>query len=100
MSLPSSTPPLCRSMPGATLHQALHGGEDYELLFTARPNAALPRRIAGVAVTRIGTITKKRSEQPPVVLIGAIRPSPALASRRLAAFFLRAIRAGTSLLNH
>jgi thiamine-monophosphate kinase len=56
--------------PGATLQQALHGGEDYELLFTARPNAALPRRIAGVAVTRIGTITKKRSEQPPVFLIG------------------------------
>jgi thiamine-monophosphate kinase len=55
--------------PGATLQQALHGGEDYELLFTARPNASLPRRIAGVPVTRIGTITKKRSGKPGVVLI-------------------------------
>jgi thiamine-monophosphate kinase len=53
---------------GATLQQALHGGEDYELLFTARPNAALPRRIAGVPITKIGTIAKMRPGQPAVVL--------------------------------
>ena len=41
---------------GATLEQALHGGEDYELLFTARPDVKVPRRIAGVGITRIGTI--------------------------------------------
>src|SRR5262249_748429 len=34
--------------PGATLGQALHGGEDYELLFTAPPSAVIPRRIAGI----------------------------------------------------
>ncbi len=35
-------------------HLALHGGEDYELLFTsARP---VPRKIGGVAITRIGEI--------------------------------------------
>ena len=41
---------------GATLEQALHGGEDYELLFTARPGARVPRRIAGIGVTRIGMV--------------------------------------------
>jgi thiamine-monophosphate kinase len=42
--------------PGARPAQALHGGEDYELLFTARPSAVLPRSIAGVSLTRIGKI--------------------------------------------
>jgi len=55
--------------PGATLQQALHGGEDYELLFTARPRAAIPRRIAGLAVTQIGIIEPRRGGKPPVVLI-------------------------------
>jgi thiamine-monophosphate kinase len=53
----------------ATLNQALHGGEDYELLFTARPNAAIPRSIAGIPVTRIGKIIKKRAGQPSVALV-------------------------------
>lgn len=37
---------------------ALHGGEDYELLFTVAPaNASrLPKRVDGVSVTRIGEI--------------------------------------------
>jgi thiamine-monophosphate kinase len=39
---------------GATLEQALHGGEDYELLFTS--GGKVPKRIAGVAISRIGTI--------------------------------------------
>ncbi len=39
------------------LRLALHGGEDYELLFTARPSTRVPRRIAGVSVTRIGTVS-------------------------------------------
>ena len=38
----------------ATLEQALHGGEDYELLFTAR--GKVPKRIAGIGVMRIGTV--------------------------------------------
>jgi thiamine-monophosphate kinase len=42
------------------LDLALHGGEDYELLFTARPNTKIPRRIAGVSITQIGQITRKR----------------------------------------
>src|ERR1700676_347485 len=54
--------------PGATLDQALHGGEDYELLFTARPSARLPHAIAGVAVTRIGRIVRRRSGTPQILL--------------------------------
>jgi thiamine-monophosphate kinase len=42
---------------GATLHHALHGGEDYELLFCARPETGVPSRIAGIPVTQIGRIT-------------------------------------------
>jgi len=42
----------------ASLEDALHGGEDYELLFTARENAHVPVEIAGVAVTEIGWIER------------------------------------------
>jgi thiamine-monophosphate kinase len=38
---------------GATLERALHGGEDYELLFTMPPGKTAPR-----GTTRIGTIVK------------------------------------------
>jgi thiamine-monophosphate kinase len=55
--------------PAATLEEALHGGEDYELLFTAPPTARLPRVIAGVPITRIGRIIKQRKGQPAVTLI-------------------------------
>jgi thiamine-monophosphate kinase len=37
---------------------ALHGGEDYELLFTAPSDKSIPSRIAGVAITQIGRITR------------------------------------------
>ena len=37
---------------------ALHGGEDYELLFTARPAKRVPNQIGGVAITEIGRITR------------------------------------------
>lgn len=45
--------------PGATLEQALHGGEDYELLFTAPAEAGIPGKVAGVAVTAIGRMTRR-----------------------------------------
>jgi thiamine-monophosphate kinase len=54
---------------GATLEQALHGGEDYELLFTVRSGAAIPRRISGVPVTQIGHIVKTRSGLARVMLV-------------------------------
>ncbi len=43
---------------GASLEQALHGGEDYELLFTARAECKVPSKVAGVRVTRIGEILR------------------------------------------
>lgn len=52
----------------ATLDQALHGGEDYELLFTASPATRIPRSIAGVPVTRIGQIVNRRRNRPAIVL--------------------------------
>jgi thiamine-monophosphate kinase len=45
---------------GAHLELALHGGEDYELLFTASPRARVPVQIDGVAVTEIGWTTRER----------------------------------------
>ena len=41
---------------GANLELALHGGEDYELLFTARRQTKIPGQIAGVRITEIGEI--------------------------------------------
>ncbi|HKP46038.1 MAG TPA: hypothetical protein VJT50_05510, partial [Pyrinomonadaceae bacterium] len=37
---------------------ALHGGEDYELLFTIRPDdiPKLPSRVDGIPITNIGSI--------------------------------------------
>ena len=43
------------------LQFALHGGEDYELLFMAHPDRRVPSRIAGVPITRIGHITRQRN---------------------------------------
>jgi thiamine-monophosphate kinase len=39
---------------------ALHGGDEYELLFTARPQRRIPKQIAGVPVTRIGEILSEK----------------------------------------
>lgn len=48
-----SMPPI---FPGATLEQALHGGEDYELLFTVPARAKVPPRFEGLPLTRIGSL--------------------------------------------
>jgi thiamine-monophosphate kinase len=62
--------------PAATLDQALHGGEDYELLFTAPPSARVPRSIAGVKITRIGRVAKPRTGQPTMTLLMPEGPQP------------------------
>jgi thiamine-monophosphate kinase len=52
------------ALPGDhALQYALHGGEDYELLFTVPPARAnrIPAKIAGVPITRIGQITSGRA---------------------------------------
>ncbi|MGA3237325.1 MAG: thiamine-phosphate kinase [Bryobacteraceae bacterium] len=46
--------------PGASLEQALDGGEDYELLFTVGARARVPGSFEGLPLTRIGTMRKGR----------------------------------------
>ncbi len=55
--------------PAATLAQTLHGGEEYELLFTASPATRVPSQLDGVPVTRIGRIVGPRQAEPMVTLI-------------------------------
>ena len=50
---------------------ALHGGEDYELLFTAAAGTRIPRSIAGVPVTRIGRMLGPRKGSARVTLVAA-----------------------------
>jgi thiamine-monophosphate kinase len=55
--------PRAASRPGSAgvdLRFALHGGEDYELLFTARATRRIPATIKGVPITEIGRITRGR----------------------------------------
>lgn len=40
------------------IEDALHGGEDYELLFTARPKTRVPRTVGGVPIACIGEIVR------------------------------------------
>ena len=54
--------------PAATQSQALHGGEDYELLFTAPASARIPKKIASVPITNIGCIVPAGSNGPTVTL--------------------------------
>jgi thiamine-monophosphate kinase len=60
--------------PGATLEQALHGGEDYELLFTVPARTRVPRAFEGLPLTQIGTM---RKGSPGTVLLDGA-PLPAL----------------------
>ncbi len=48
-------PPVYR---GASLEQALHGGEDYELLFTAPADTRVPASFEGIPLTRIGRMLR------------------------------------------
>ena len=63
----------------ATQAQALNGGEDYELLFTATANARIPSKIAGIPITRIGRIVPLRRNRPVITLLtGNGRQPPSL----------------------
>jgi thiamine-monophosphate kinase len=61
---------------GASLEEAMHGGEDYELLFTAPSVARVPRSIAGVPVTRIGRIVRRRRGRPQILLLTSTGKQP------------------------
>jgi thiamine-monophosphate kinase len=61
----------------ADLNLALHGGEDYELLFTASKKAKLPARFAGVRITEIGEIRRRAGKGATVRSVdaaGRLRP--------------------------
>jgi thiamine-monophosphate kinase len=52
-------------------HLALHGGEDYELLFTAPPRTKIPAKIAGVPLHAIGRMKPHRKGKPLIELVEA-----------------------------
>jgi thiamine-monophosphate kinase len=53
----------------AALQTALHGGEDYELLFAAPASVLMPTSLAGVPVTRIGSLKVRRSGLPLMTML-------------------------------
>lgn len=55
--------------PAASLEQALHGGDDYELLFTASPRARVPSRLAGVPIRAIGRMAARERHSRSVKLM-------------------------------
>ncbi len=57
------------TLPRVTLNDALHGGDDYELLFTADASTRVPRSIAGVPVRRIGRMLRRKSGAPQMTLV-------------------------------
>ena len=61
----------------ASLTLALHGGEDYELLFTANPGSKIAQAIEGVKVTEIGKIRLRSDNRPQIQILGqngALKP--------------------------
>lgn len=52
---------ICAPAQKVGLEFALHGGDDYELLFTAAAKQNVLEEIAGVPVTQIGRITRSKS---------------------------------------
>lgn len=54
---------------GRAISLALHGGEDYELLFAARPSTAVPRSIGGVPITCIGQLAPRARGLPSISLV-------------------------------
>lgn len=62
---------------GADLNFALHGGDDYELLFTAPRKARIPSRLRGVPITEIGMVYPRKHYRSAIILLdenGSERP--------------------------
>ncbi|MCL2659414.1 MAG: thiamine-phosphate kinase [Acidobacteriaceae bacterium] len=60
-----------RLTPSGALKAALHGGEDYELLFSAPSGAHVPHTIGEVKLTRIGTLLPPDAKKPLITLVAA-----------------------------
>lgn len=69
-------PTLLPVHPGADLNYTLHGGDDYELLFTTAPETRMPKQIAGVPITCIGRIVRARAGQPAITVLSPHGPQP------------------------
>jgi thiamine-monophosphate kinase len=54
---------------GSNLELALHGGDDYELLFTASSKAKVPSKIGGAQVTEIGVIQRQKDYRPAIQIL-------------------------------
>jgi thiamine-monophosphate kinase len=54
----------------SAMELALHGGEDYELLFTAPKWTPIPRKVAGVNIHPIGQMQPRKPRKPVVTLRG------------------------------
>jgi thiamine-monophosphate kinase len=52
-------PPICL---GGSLDHGLHGGEDYELLFTVSSRAKVPVEFEGLRLTQIGVMRQGKAE--------------------------------------
>jgi len=65
----------------AGLELALHGGEDYELLFTAPAKARIPNRVAGVNITGIGVIEPSKNYRSAIQIIDDNGRTRSLAAR-------------------
>ena len=53
---------------GVSLENALHGGDEYQLLFTAPANKRVPAEIGGVQVSHIGYIEAASKDLPKIML--------------------------------
>jgi thiamine-monophosphate kinase len=84
--LMSNMVPIARN---ADLELALHGGEDYELHFTAPRRANIPARIAGVAISQIGEIMNRRDYSSAIQILGDTGKVTSLPQRGWQHFALR-----------
>jgi thiamine-monophosphate kinase len=55
----------------SALHLALHGGEDYELLFTSSPRTKVPAKIADVPIRAIGRMKTHHKGKPLIEMTGS-----------------------------
>ena len=83
----------------SALHLALHGGEDYELLFTASRRTKIPAKIAGVPIHAIGRMKKHRKGKALIEMAGYRRQTHVARCWRLGAFPLDLIESDETSLH-